>query len=94
MTKAEIVAKIAEKTGVEKGNAQAVVESFMEIVKEAVKKNEDVYLRGFGSFKSKKRAAKVGRNIRANGGAGAPIVIPEHNIPAFKPAKSFINDLK
>ena len=53
MTKAEIVAKIAEKTGVEKGNALVVVESFMEIVKEAVKKNEDVYLRGFGSFKSK-----------------------------------------
>ena len=94
MTKAEIVAKIAEQTGVEKGSAQAVVESFMEIVKEAVKNKEDVYLRGFGSFKSKKSAAKVGRNIRANNGAGCPIVIPGHYIPAFKPAKSFINDLK
>ncbi len=94
MTKAEIVAKIAEKTGVEKGNAQAVVESFMEIVKEAVKNNEDVYLRGFGSFKSKQRAAKKGRNIRANGGKGATIIIPAHKVPAFKPAKSFINDLK
>ena len=90
MTKAEIVAKIAEKTGVEKGSTQAVVESFMEIVKEAVKKNEDVYLRGFGSFKTKVRAEKVGRNIKA----GTRIVIPEHRIPAFKPAKSFINDLK
>jgi len=94
MTKAEIVAKIAEKTGVEKGNAQAVVESFMEIVKDTVKKNEDVYLRGFGSFKSKMRAEKIGRNIRANDGKGEKIVIPAHRIPAFKPAKSFINDLK
>ena len=94
MTKAEIVAKIAEKTGVEKGSTQAVIESFMEIVKESVKNNEDVYLRGFGSFKSKMRKEKVGRNIRANGGKGEKIVIPAHKIPAFKPAKSFINDLK
>ena len=94
MTKAEIVAKIAEKTGVEKGNALAVVESFMEIVRESVKRNEDVYLRGFGTFKNKRRAAKKGRNIRANGGKGAPIDIPARNVPAFKPAKSFINELK
>ena len=78
MTKAEIVAKIAEKTGVEKGSTQAVIESFMEIVKESVKMRKE----------------KVGRNIRANGGKGEKIVIPAHNIPAFKPAKSFINDLK
>ncbi|MCQ2319566.1 MAG: integration host factor subunit beta [Bacteroidales bacterium] len=90
MTKAEIVAKIAEKTGVEKGAAQAVVESFMEIVKDSVKADEPVYLRGFGSFIKKTRKAKKGRNIKA----GESIIIPEHSIPAFKPAKTFVGELK
>jgi len=90
MTKAEIVAKIAEKTGVEKGAAQAVVESFMEIVKASVKEDEPVYLRGFGSFIKKTRKEKMGRNIKK----GITITIPEHSIPAFKPAKTFVNELK
>ncbi len=90
MTKAEIVAKIAEKTGVEKGAAQAVVESFMDIVKTSIKADEPVYLRGFGSFIKKTRKAKKGRNIKA----GESIIIPEHSIPAFKPAKTFLGELK
>lgn len=90
MTKAEIVAKIAEKTGVEKGATQAVVESFMEIVKTSVREDEPVYLRGFGSFIKKTRKEKMGRNIKK----GTSIVIPEHSIPAFKPAKTFVNELK
>lgn len=90
MTKAEIVAKIAEKTGVEKGAAQAVVESFMEIVKNSIKSDEPVYLRGFGSFIKKTRKEKMGRNIKK----GTSITIPEHSIPAFKPAKTFVNELK
>lgn len=90
MTKAEIVAKIAEKTGVEKGAAQAVVESFMEIVKTSIKDDEPVYLRGFGSFIKKTRKEKMGRNIKK----GTSITIPEHSIPAFKPAKTFVNELK
>ncbi|MCQ2310019.1 MAG: HU family DNA-binding protein [Bacteroidia bacterium] len=90
MTKAEIVAKIAEKTGVEKGAAQAVVESFMEIVKDSIKSDEPVYLRGFGSFIKKTRKEKMGRNIKK----GTSITIPEHSIPAFKPAKTFVNELK
>jgi DNA-binding protein HU-beta len=90
MTKAEIVADIANKTGIEKVAVQAVVESFMESVKDTMINGENVYLRGFGSFIIKKRAEKTGRNISKN----TTIVIPEHKIPAFKPAKSFVSEVK
>ncbi|MBE0649465.1 MAG: integration host factor subunit beta [Bacteroidales bacterium] len=90
MTKAEIVADIANKTGIEKVAVQAVVESFMESVKETMVSGENVYLRGFGSFIIKERAEKTGRNISKN----TTIVIPAHQIPAFKPAKSFVNEVK
>jgi DNA-binding protein HU-beta len=90
MTKAEIVADIANKTGIEKVAVQATVEAFMETVKNAMINGENVYLRGFGSFTIKKRAEKTGRNISKN----TTIIIPAHNIPAFKPAKSFVNDVK
>lgn len=90
MTKAEIVARIAEKTGVEKSNTQEIVEAFMDIVKETVAQGEPVYLRGFGSFIRKTRAEKIGRNIKED----KAIVIPEHNIPAFKPSKTFVNEVK
>ncbi|MFO8129743.1 MAG: HU family DNA-binding protein [Bacteroidales bacterium] len=90
MTKAEIVAEIANKTGIEKVAVQATVESFMDTVKNSLVDGENVYLRGFGSFTIKKRAQKTGRNISKN----TTIIIPEHNIPAFKPAKSFVNDVK
>lgn len=90
MTKAEIVAKIAEKTGIEKANTQEVVEAFMNVVKEAVSQGEPVYLRGFGSFIRKTRAEKVGRNIKKE----EKIIIPAHNIPAFKPSKTFVNEVK
>ena len=90
MTKAEIVAEIANKMGVEKVAVQETVEAFMEAVKGSLAKGENVYLRGFGSFIVKKRAKKTGRNISKN----TTIVIPAHNIPAFKPAKSFVNEVK
>jgi DNA-binding protein HU-beta len=90
MTKAEIVAEIANKTGVEKVAVQAVVESFMESVKKSMMNGENVYLRGFGSFTIKKRAEKTGRNMSRN----TTIIIPAHNIPAFKPAKTFVNQVK
>jgi DNA-binding protein HU-beta len=90
MTKAEIVADIANKTGVEKVAVQAVVESFMEVVKSSLVNGENVYLRGFGSFTIKRRAEKTGRNISKN----TTIIIPAHNIPAFKPAKTFVNQVK
>ncbi len=90
MTKADIVNEIAKSTGVEKIQVQAIVEAFMESVKGAMINGENVYLRGFGSFIIKKRATKVARNISKN----TTITIPEHNIPTFKPAKSFAGDVK
>jgi len=90
MTKAEIVAEIANKTGVEKIAVQSVVETMMETIKNAMTICENVYLRGFGSFIIKERAEKTGRNISKN----TTIVIPAHKIPAFKPAKSFVNEVK
>ena len=85
MTKADIVSEIAKSTGVEKVQVQAIVEAFMESIKTSLTQKNNVYLRGFGSFIVKKRAKKVARNISKN----TTITIPEHNIPAFKPAKSF-----
>jgi DNA-binding protein HU-beta len=90
MTKADIVAKIAEKLGLEKGDVQATVESFMEEVKTSLETGDNVYLRGFGSFIIKTRAEKTGRNISKN----TTIKIPAHNIPAFKPAKVFVEGVK
>ena len=90
MTKAEIVADIANKTGIEKVAVQATVEAFMESIKGSLTEGENVYLRGFGSFTVKKRAQKTGRNISKN----TTIIIPEHFIPSFKPAKTFVNDVK
>ncbi|MBM3403330.1 MAG: integration host factor subunit beta [Bacteroidetes bacterium] len=90
MTKAEIISEIASKTGIEKVAVQASVEAFMETLKQSLVKGENVYLRGFGSFIIKKRAKKTGRNISRN----TTIVIPAHNIPAFKPAKVFMNKVK
>ena len=90
MTKAEIVADIANKTGIEKVAVQATVEAFMETLKSSMIHGQNVYLRGFGSFIIKKRAEKTGRNISRN----TTIIIPAHNIPAFKPAKTFVNKVK
>jgi len=90
MTKAEIVAVVANKTGVEKVAVQSVVEAFMETVKSSMMNGENVYLRGFGSFTIKRRAEKTGRNISKN----TTLIIPAHNIPAFKPAKTFVNQVK
>ena len=90
MTKADIVSEIAKKTGVEKTQIQTIVEAFMEEVKISLEKEENVYLRGFGSFIIKKRAEKVARNISKN----TTITIPAHDIPAFKPAKSFSAKIK
>lgn len=90
MTKAEIVSYISKEIGVDKTTTLAVVESFMEQVKGALANDENVYLRGFGSFILKKRAQKTARNITQN----TTMIIPEHNIPAFKPAKVFFDAVK
>lgn len=90
MTKADVVREIAAKTGVEKQVVMQVVEGMMECVRESMINGEEVFLRGFGSFIIKRRAEKVARNISKN----TSIVIPAHNIPAFKPAKSFMDKVK
>ena len=86
MTKADIVKEIANKTGIDSKVVLQTIEAFMTIVKEQMANEENIYLRGFGSFIIKQRAAKTARNISRN----TTLIIPAHNIPAFKPAKSFI----
>ena len=90
MTKAEIVAEIAAKTGIEKQVVMQVVEGMMETIKTSMSNGEEVFLRGFSSFIIKHRAEKTARNISKN----TTMIIPAHNIPAFKPAKSFVEKLK
>ena len=90
MTKAEIVANISKNTGLEKSEIQVIVDSFMGEIKSAMSSGNNVFLRGFGSFVVKKRARKTGRNIMKN----VSIIIPAHNIPSFKPAKTFAEEVK
>ena len=80
MTKADIVNEITKNTGIDKVTVLTTLEAFMDTVKDSLSKEENVYLRGFGSFVVKKRAQKTARNISKN----TTIIIPEHNIPAFK----------
>lgn len=90
MTKADIVSNISEKLGIDKADIRAIIETFMDEVKTSLENGDNVYLRGFGSFIIKTRAEKTGRNISKN----TTIKIPSHNIPAFKPAKIFVEGVK
>ena len=90
MTKADIVSQISEQTGMEKGDIQVTVEAFMRSVRDNLENGNNVYLRGFGSFVVKTRAAKTGRNILAK----KSIQIPAHNIPSFKPSRDFLDNVK
>ena len=90
MTKAEIVSNVSQKMGIEKADVQATVESFMKEVISSLENGENVYLRGFGSFIVKKRAKKTARNISKN----TAIIVPEHFVPSFKPAKIFVDKVK
>ncbi len=90
MTKADIVNEISKNTGVEKAQVQQIIECFMGAVRNSLTANKNVYLRGFGSFIVKRRSEKVARNITKN----TTITIPAHNIPAFKPSKSFAGLVK
>ncbi len=90
MTKADVISKISEQTGIDKNDASAVVEAFFAVVKESMEGGENIYVRGFGSFINKKRAKKVARNISKN----TAIVIDEHYVPHFKPSKEFVSVIK
>ena len=90
MTKADIVNEISKSTGIDKASVLETVERFMDIVKDSLANDENVYLRGFGSFIIKTRSQKTARNISQN----TTIIIPEHKIPAFKPSKVFMEQVK
>jgi DNA-binding protein HU-beta len=90
MTKAEIVSNISDKLGIDKSDVQITIEKFMDEIKGSLEHGNNVYLRGFGSFIVKRRAKKTGRNISKN----TAVIIPEHNIPAFKPSREFVNAVK
>ena len=90
MTKVQLVRAISKETGIDQPTVLATVESFMNVVKDSLISKENVYLRGFGSFILKRRAQKTARNISKN----TALIIPEHNIPAFKPAKTFMQEIK
>ncbi|MDR3262349.1 MAG: integration host factor subunit beta [Tannerella sp.] len=89
MTKADIVSEISKSTGIDKSTVLSTLESFMSVIKNTLSSDENVYLRGFGSFVVKTRAQKTARNISKN----TTIIIPEHSIPSFKPAKVFLNSV-
>jgi DNA-binding protein HU-beta len=90
MRKSDLINRIAEKTGIPKVDVLVTLESFFREVKESLKDGENIYVRGFGSFIVKRRAQKIGRNIKKN----EAILIPEHYIPSFKPAKTFVEKVK
>ncbi|PRY29246.1 DNA-binding protein HU-beta [Spirosoma oryzae] len=90
MTKADVIAEIADKTGIDKVEVTNTLETFFTVVKDSLAEGENIYVRGFGSFINKKRAKKVARNISQN----TAMVIDEHFIPSFKPAKVFVEQVK
>jgi DNA-binding protein HU-beta len=90
MRKADLITQISEKTGIPKVDVLVTLETMFREVKESLASGENIYIRGFGSFITKKRAAKIGRNIKKN----VAVEIPEHFIPAFKPSKEFVQEVK
>lgn len=90
MRKADLINQISEKTGIPKVDVLVTLETMLKEIKSSLSRGENIYIRGFGSFITKKRAAKIGRNIKKN----VAVHIPEHYIPAFKPAKEFVKEIK
>jgi DNA-binding protein HU-beta len=90
MRKADLVNQIADKTGIPKVDVLVTLETMFKEVKDTLSGGENIYIRGFGSFITKKRAAKIGRNIKKN----TAVQIPEHYVPAFKPSKEFVAEVK
>lgn len=90
MRKADLINKISDKTGIPKVDVLVTLETMFKEIKQNLAEGENIYVRGFGSFIIKKRAAKIGRNIKKN----IAVAIPEHFIPAFKPAKEFVQEIK
>ncbi len=90
MTKSDIVIQIAQKTGIEREEVSQTLETFFKVVKNSLIAGEAIYVRGFGTFNVRKRAAKTGRNISTN----TAVHIPEYHTPTFKPSKSFVERVR
>jgi len=90
VTKAEVISKISEQTGIDKADVQVTVEALFSVIKTSMAEGDNIYVRGFGSFVNRKRAKKVARNISKN----TAIIIDEHYVPSFKPSKVFIEKVK
>jgi DNA-binding protein HU-beta len=90
MRKQDLITQISDKTGIPKVDVLVTLETMFKEVKESLANGQSIYIRGFGSFVPKKRAAKIGRNIKRN----IAVEIPEHFIPSFKPAKEFVTEVK
>lgn len=90
MTRADMVTEIAKRTGVSKANIKIVIETFLQLIKEAIQEGMSIQLRGFGTFFRKRKASKKARNISK----GITIEIPAHEVPAYKPCKEFADSIK
>lgn len=90
MNKAEVIAKVATRTGVHRSDVQAVVESTLEVIQQALVGGDEVHFKGFGRFFNKKRSQKIARNIAKN----TAITIKAHYVPTLKISKEFINKIK
>ena len=84
MNKAELIAAVAEKTGLSKKDTEAVVSASLEVITDTLAQGEKVQLVGFGSFETKARAARIGRNPRTK----EEIKIPASKLPVFKAGKA------
>ncbi len=85
MTKADLVEKIAEKTGLTRTDVAVIVDGFLNAVKDAMKEGKNIEIRGFGTFKIKARKARKARNPRT----GEEVPVPDRKVPVFKPSNEF-----
>lgn len=90
MTRHELITEISDKTGVEIFDTSAVMEASFSIIKDTLARGENIYIRGFGGFKIRKRKQKKARNITK----GTVHIIAEHYVPTFKPSDVFIEKVK
>ena len=90
MTRADMFAEIAKRTDVSKADIKIVIETFLQLIKEAIQEGMSIQLRGFGTFFRKRKASKKARNISK----GVMIEIPAHEVPFYKPCKEFADSIK
>lgn len=90
MTKQDVINQVSEKTGLDMITSRSIIESFFEVVKDALTEGEPIYVRTFGSFILKKRAAKIARNISQN----TAVKIAAHVVPYFNPSSEFTEQVR